>query len=189
MIAQITGNITHKGSNFLLIATSGIGYKVYVSHDIITKALLEENISLWTHLVVREHEMELYGFKEKKELDFFELLIGISGIGPKSALSILNLADVSKLKQAILSGDASYLTKVSGIGRKSAAKIILELKDKIKDVSEGANGEQLRGEEDVLDALTSLGYSTTQARDALRNIKGKDLDTGEKIKHALKLLS
>ena len=88
-----------------------------------------------------------------------------------------------------MSGDASYLTKVSGIGRKSAAKIILELKDKIKDVSEGANGEQLRGEEDVLDALTSLGYSTTQARDALRNIKGKDLDTGEKIKHALKLLS
>jgi|ETNmetMinimDraft_11_1059920.scaffolds.fasta_scaffold56779_1 Holliday junction DNA helicase RuvA len=189
MIAQITGNITYKGSNFLLITTNGIGYKVYVPHDIITEALPEKDISLWTHLVVREHEMELYGFREKKELDFFELLIGISGIGPKSALSILNLADVSKLKQAILSGDASYLTKVSGIGKKSAAKIILELKDRIKDTSDRADGEQLRGEEDTLDALTSLGYSTTQARDALRNVNGTDLDTGEKIKAALNLLS
>jgi len=184
---QIIGKVVHREKNFLLVETGGMGYKIHVLREIAAKATQKKEISLWTHLVVREHEMELYGFKEKNELDFFELLVKISGIGPKSALAILNLAPVSKLEHAIGAEDTSYLTKVSGIGKKSAAKIILELKDSVAETS-GAVGEELRDEKDALDALASLGYSTTQARDALRGVN-KDLNTGEKIKEALKSLS
>lgn len=189
MIMQITGKIVHQEGNFLIAKAGGIGYKVHVLYEVIKNTKRGSNVLLWTRLVVREHDMELYGFKDRKELDFFELLINVSGIGPKSALAILNLASVEKLEQAIAEEDASYLTKVSGVGRKSAAKIILELKDRVSETSHAGDKKSLRDEEDTLDALISLGYSTTQARDALRQLKDKDLETGEKIKAALKLLS
>ncbi|MDP3725857.1 MAG: Holliday junction branch migration protein RuvA, partial [bacterium] len=148
----------------------------------------DKEIRLWTHLAVREDALELYGFIEKKELDLFEKLISVSGIGPKSGLAILNLAPVSKLNQAISSGDTGYLTKVSGIGKKSAAKIILELKDRITEQGYVLDEKELRGEKDALLGLVSLGYGMTEARDALRKLKTKSGTTGETIKAALKLL-
>lgn len=188
MIMHITGTVIFKEGNILLVETSGIGYKVRTIRETASKTAKDKEIKLWTHLAVREDALELYGFTEKRELDLFEKLISVSGIGPKSALAILNLASVSKLTQAISSGDAGYLTKVSGIGKKSAAKIILELKDKIAPTGEELSGAGLIEEQDTLEALISLGYTMTQAREALRKVKIQNGTTGETIKAALKLL-
>ena len=187
MIAQITGVVAQKTLGALIVETGGIGYKVRVPHTVFQKAKLKEKIALLTHLAVREDSMDLYGFTDSESLELFEKLITVSGIGPKSALGIVNLAPVSKLMQAISAGDAGYLTKVSGIGKKTAAKIILELKDTVAINSTGME-EGLREEKDALLALMSLGYGATEAREALQKIKNKDASTGEKIKEALKLL-
>ena len=146
-----------------------------------------ETFSLWTHLHVRENALELYGFLEYAELEFFEMLIQISGIGPKSALGVLSVAAIDTLKKAISSGETSYLTKVSGIGRKTAEKIILELREKLGDLSE-AGKTMLKGEQDVLGALESLGYSVNEAREALRHIPENIEGTNNRIKEALKNL-
>ncbi|MBI2048192.1 MAG: Holliday junction branch migration protein RuvA [Parcubacteria group bacterium] len=188
MIAQITGIVAQKTLGTLIVETGGIGYKVRVPHAVFQKTKLKEKIALLTHLAVREDSMDLYGFTDSESLGLFEKLITVSGIGPKSALGIVNLAPVSKLVQAISAGDTGYLTKVSGIGKKTAAKIILELKDTVAIHSTGME-EGLREEKDALLALMSLGYGTTEAREALQKIKNKDASTGEKIKEALQLLS
>lgn len=189
MIAHITGVVTHKIIGALVVDVHGIGYKIRAPLNVIKDAKERATIRLWTHLTVREDVLELYGFEEEAELDFFELLIGISGIGPKSALGILNLAPIEQLKRAIAAGDTHYLTKVSGIGKKNAGKIIVELKDTLRQTGEKTDALSLREEEDALLALTSLGYSTVEARAALRDVKNKNLTTGEKVKAALKLLS
>ncbi len=188
MIMHIIGTVIFKEGNVLLVETHGIGYKIRATRETVSKVAKDKEIKLWTHLAVREDAFELYGFVEKKELDLFEKLISVSGIGPKSALAILNLAPVSKLNQAISSGDTAYLTKVSGIGKKSAAKIILELKDTITEEGYALDEGELREEKDALLALVSLGYGMTEARDALRKVKTKSGTTGETIKAALKLL-
>ena len=133
--------------------------------------------------------MELYGFLHYAELEFFELLIGISGIGPRSALGVLALAPVDTLKRAIAAGDTSYLTKVSGIGRKTAEKIVLELKEKLGFGKMSLGGtEDLQHDADVLEALVALGYTATQARDALGKLKPTIQGREARLKEALKLL-
>jgi Holliday junction DNA helicase RuvA len=191
MIGQLTGKISHKTERFIILDVAGVGYKVFVSTEALklltAKSYQLPVVSFWTHLVVREGVLDLYGFVNKQELDFFELLIGISGIGPKSALAILSLAPPATLEKAIAAGDSSYLTKVSGIGRKSAEKIIVELRDKIGSLEIG--GENLDSEGDAVEALQSLGYNLREAREALRQLPAEITDTGAKIKAALKLLS
>ena len=144
---------------------------------------------MWIYTSVRENAIDLYGFFTKKEHALFKLLITISGVGPKSALSVLNLAPLEQLASAIASGDDVYLTKVSGIGKKSAAKIVLELKEKMKDIVEDGADISLRDDMDVLEALTSLGYTTIQSREVVRDINDTTLSTGEKIKEALRRLA
>jgi len=189
MIAQLTGLIVKKQENAVILNVSGVGYKVHIGKE--TRAALRgigEEASLWTHLSVRETSLDLFGFLEHKDLAFFELLIAISGIGPKSALAILDVADVDTLQSAIRAGESTYLTKVSGIGRKNAEKIILELKDKLG-VEMGMKDDTMVQEEiDTLDALSALGYSTREARDALKQVP-KDVEgTNERLREALKFL-
>jgi len=174
----------------LVIEANGIGYRVFVGPDVLRKAKKEETIKLWTHLYVREDSMELYGFSEYAELDFFEILIQISGIGPKSALGVLSVAPLDTLKRAIASGETSYLTQVSGIGKKIAEKIILELKDKLGKIGFGAEENIfLKEEEDVLRALRTLGYSYSEAREAIKQLPSNITGTQERVKEALKILS
>ena len=189
MIAQITGAVVQKILNALVVEAQGVGYKVYTTSDILQKTKTGKTITLLTHLAVREDSLDLYGFPLQEELLLFEKLLTVSGIGPKSALAILNLAPVSKLMQAISTGDAAYLTKVSGVGKKSAAKIILELKDGITEEFGSGGEEEMRGEKDALEALMSLGYNATDATHTLRHVKNKSGDTGAVVKEALKLLS
>jgi Holliday junction DNA helicase RuvA len=126
----------------------------------------------------------LYGFLDRQELEFFEMLINVSGIGPKGALSILSVASIETLKKAIGTGDTIYLTKISGIGKKTAEKIVIELRDKIE---VDKTGTSLQGELDALEALKSLGYSQNEAREALKKISPLT-DTNTKIREALKIL-
>jgi len=185
MIGSIKGKIILKTEKFLIVEASGVGYKVSVSPDTLSKAKkIGEEISLWIHTHVREDILDLYGFLERQELEFFEMLINVSGIGPKGALSILGITSIATLKKAVNTGDTGYLTKISGIGKKTAEKIVIELRDKI---GEEKSGGSLQGELDALEALKSLGYSQNEARDALKKISA-DLSTNGKIKEALKIL-
>jgi len=188
MISKLEGNIVFKGDRFVILDVSGVGYKVNVPLDILRKLSNDSPASFWTYLAVREDALDLYGFFDQAELELFEMLIGISGVGPRSALGVMNVADVDTLKTAIASGDVAYLTKVSGIGRKSAEKIILELRDKMGIFEGGAEGTGLREESDAVDALKSLGYSPREAREALKQVPQDVKGASNRIKEALKLL-
>lgn len=189
MIGQLTGQIIHTGERFVLVNVGGIGYKVYTTPENIAYLAGQDNsICLWTHLVVKEDALDLYGFSSQQELDFFELLITVSGIGPKSALSILSIAGSETLRQAITFGQVEYLTKIGGIGKKSAEKIVLELKDKLGSLNATEQGVELTLHSDVLAALETMGYSSKEAVAAIKKIPQGVSDTGEKIKLALKQL-
>lgn len=189
MISFLEGAVEFKGEKFAVIKTaSGVGYKVFLREDILQKIPEKtEKVKLWTHYHVREDTAALYGFLHLSELDLFEKLIGISGIGPKGAMGVLGMAPVDTLKKAIASGDTSYLTRVSGIGRKIAEKIVLELKDKLAGKNALADP-ALQEEADAIDALIALGYSQREARDALARVPDDVTDARARIKGALKRL-
>jgi len=187
MISQIKGKLSYKGAGCAIIDVSGVGYKIHTALDEVVDMKEGDDVSFWTHLVVKENALDIYGFRNMENLEFFKLLIGISGIGPRSAMNILTIVGVETLVSAISSGDISYLTKVSGIGKKNAQKIIIELKDKVEARVGDVVG--LKKEDiDVVEALRSLGYTTKDARDALKETN-KNATTSEKIKAALKYLS
>jgi len=188
MISSLLGEVRHRDLNTVVIQVSGIGYKVFVPTETAIEMTTGSQAFLWTHLVVRENAHELFGFLDKEALDTFELLITISGIGPRTALNILNVASPSTLRQAVASADTSYLTRVSGIGKKNAEKIVLELKDKMK-VSKDDKSLDTRSEGDALEALVSLGYNERDARDALKKVPKEVVGASERVKSALKLLS
>lgn len=187
MVGHLEGKVVFKGERYAILGVGGVGYKVFVSAAANKELVAGSQAKLWTHLHIREDAMELYGFLHRAELEFFEMLISISGIGPKSALGVMALAPVDTIKRAISSGDTSYLTKVSGIGRKTAGKIVLELKDKFGFGKVSFTGEEFKEDTDILDALISLGYSQKEARDMIQripqDIKGRD----KRLKEALKI--
>ncbi|OGI57534.1 Holliday junction DNA helicase RuvA [Candidatus Nomurabacteria bacterium RIFCSPHIGHO2_02_FULL_37_13] len=185
MIGSIKGKIILKTEKFLIVGTDGVGYKINVASDTLSRAKkIGEEILLWIHTHVREDTLDLYGFLDRQELEFFEMLINVSGIGPRGALAILGIASIQTLKKAISTSDTVYLTKISGIGRKTAEKIVIELRDKI---GEEKGGSSLQEELDTLEALKSLGYSQGEAREALKKVT-PDIDTNAKIREALKIL-
>lgn len=186
MIGSIKGKIILKTDKFVIVETGGVGYKINVSPDTFSKfKKTDTEVSFWIHTHVREDILDLYGFLEREELEFFEMLINVSGIGPKGALGILGVASIEILKRAISTGDIAYLTKISGIGKKTAEKIIIELRDRMDESKTGAS---LQIELDALEALKSLGYSQNEAREALKKVS-PDADTNTKIREALKILS
>jgi Holliday junction DNA helicase RuvA len=184
MISYIKGTVIYIDLKYLVLEVNGIGYKIYTTTEYLSTSIGTE-LSFWIHMVVREDAQDLYGFPTREGVNFFELLITISGIGPKSALGILNAASVETIQSAIQSGDTSHLTKVSGIGKKNAEKIVLELKDKIETIE----GLKHNNDSDALEALHSLGYSHQEAREALKKLDKSITDTGAKVKAALKILS
>ena len=201
MISILDGNLELRGQKFAIINVAGVGYKVFAGVETLNKLTSQNDqvnpstslpstslrVKLWTHQYVRENTLELYGFLSFAELDLFETLIAISGIGPKGALGILAIAPIDTLKKAIAAGDVSYLTRVSGIGRKTAEKIILELREKMAGRSD-VSAPELKEEADALDALISLGYSRTEAKDALADSPKEAISAEDRIKTALKKL-
>ncbi|MBU6370646.1 MAG: Holliday junction branch migration protein RuvA [Patescibacteria group bacterium] len=185
MIAKLEGIVWDANPKFLTVGVGGVGFKVYATNETKSVAQKGANISLFTHLAVREDALDLYGFLSEEELDLFELLIGVSGIGPKTALGVLSASSPVAIRTAVASGETAHLTKVSGIGKKIADKIVLELKDKI---GASGSGEALSGDIDAIEALQSLGYSHADARDALKKISKEIAKTGDRVKAALKIL-
>lgn len=187
MIAMLSGKIIFCGERYAVLDVRGVGYKVYLSADGLRRAAVNTEATFWTHTHVREDALDLFGFGTRAELEFFEMLIGISGVGPRSALSIISVAPLDALKRAVAQGDMSYLTKVSGIGKKTAEKIVLELRDKLGGL-EGGGGVAGSTEGDALDALEALGYSVREAREALQGVPSEVSGTEARLKAALKIL-
>lgn len=187
MIALLQGKIELKTDKFVILNVKGVGYKVFCSGPTLKKLDKKaEKTKLFIHLYPRENLLDLYGFLSFEELEFFEILISVSGIGPKAALSVMMLAPVKTLKQAIASGQKTLLTKVSGIGQRTAERIILELKDKV--FAPVADIQRLGSDSEAIDALVSLGYTNHQAREALKQVPAKIKGVENKIKEALKIL-
>lgn len=188
MISFLLGTIDLITEKFIIIDTSNIGYKVFLNKTTLSIISKEKGpVKLYTFLQVKEDDMSLYGFLKWEELEFFELLTSITGVGPRSALGILDLASVEDLRGAIMNGKVEFLTKVSGIGHKTAERIILELKSKI-----GKSGQKITGfdesDMEALEALQSLGYKIYDAREALKKVPPEVTNMSERIREALKVL-
>ena len=179
MIYQVNGNLITKHKDFVVIEVSGIGLKITCTANTINTISLKQKILLHTYLHVREDALDLYGFYSTLEREVFLLLIGISGIGPKLAITILSGILPDELKDKIISGDIASLTSIPGVGAKTAKRIIVELKDKFTKIEEGSLGfsDKLNSKlyDDALNALLSLGYSSQQSKQVLDHIaNGKD---------------
>jgi len=187
MIATVEGRILARGTDSLVVGLGGLGIKVFVPADVLSTARPGDEIFLHTYLHVRETELALYGFAGDQELALFHLLLGVSGIGPKSALSILSAMPVDALHLAISQEQPGVLARVPGVGKKTAEKIVLELKDKIKTPA-GVSPELAALSEadgEVIDALTALGYSIVEAQRAVQALPRDVTDVEERLRLAL----
>lgn len=187
MISSLTGIVARKDLGFAVIDVNGVGYKVHMTGETLAGLADGETASVMTHLIVREDCLDLYGFTDASELKTFELLLCVSGIGPKSALAVLNSTTVETLRLAVDTEDPSQLTRVSGIGKKMAEKIIIELRGKMEAPTQP--GGSMRDDADAVEALRSLGYSQKEAQDALRQIPKGAGTAADKVRQALKYLS
>ncbi|MGB9847839.1 MAG: Holliday junction branch migration protein RuvA [Minisyncoccia bacterium] len=186
MIYFIDGEIVFVSSRFIVIKSGGIAFKVFVHPETIANLNNQQNVRLYVYLNVKEDALELYGFLTQEELEFFELLNSVAGVGPKSALALIGLGSIQNLKAAILTNKIEFLTKAPGIGRKTAERIILELKSKLS--NEEGIAERLESDLELENALSDLGYHREQIRRVLKEISKKEAPFAERLKEALKLL-
>lgn len=195
MIAYLKGKLVIKSVDYIVIDVQGIGYKVYMSKTAIDKLEEEKEIKVYTYLKVREDDISLFGFNTLEELNMFELLISVGGIGAKSAIVILSNITPSKFALAVITSDVNTLKKLQGIGPKTAQRIILELKDKIKTEEAIENQEntikqeeQIQEDmEELIQALQVLGYRRYEINNILPKIKEETLE--DRIKEALQYLA
>lgn len=182
MIGYLNGTVLSIRGDHLILLVSGVGYKVLTPLSLLVGIQEESTLSLHIHTHVREDQLSLFGFQDESELSVFEKLISVSGIGPKSALSMLSTNSPSSLAQAIESGDVATLSRTPGVGKRTAEKIIIELKGKLAHLASGEENKEL---EEVRLALEALGYSSKEIHDALKDVESKGRSTGAIIKDAL----
>jgi Holliday junction DNA helicase RuvA len=193
MIYSVSGKLLLKGPNFAVIEVGGFGLKILAGAR--TLGILrggedgDAPVKLFTYFHVREEAMELYGFSLEEELRFFEMLISVSGVGPKSALAILDVAKLDELAAGIKEGRPDLLTRASGIGRKTAERIIVELRSKVQSARAGLVVEKMEADADLIEALSGLGYRKEEARAALSKVEATVIDVSDRLKAALKILS
>ena len=190
MISYLRGKIINKALNYCLLDVAGVGYQIFMGENFLNELRVGSEAEIYTHHQVREDASDLYGFKTLADRELFELLLTVSGVGPKSALGIFSLAATDDVKETIVRGDADLLTKVSGIGKKTAERIVLELKNKVlRSVGSTTplNSPSFGGDE--IDALMSLGYSLNEARSALNSVDPSLTDSGQRVKAALKKMA
>ncbi|MGD8967991.1 MAG: Holliday junction branch migration protein RuvA [Anaerolineae bacterium] len=191
MISKISGAVWDTGEGYVVIRTSGIGYQVHVPSDVLEQIKsVEQPVELFTHFYVRESRLALYGFLTKEKRALFELLLDISGVGPSVALSLLSTLSPDALRQAVLQDEPALLTRVPGIGSKTARKIIFHLKDKVIPADGRATPLLTDADTEVIAALTELGFSLIEAQSALQNLpRDEDLSVEERIRLALSSLA
>jgi len=191
MISYIQGTVNKIEDEIIILESNNIGYGIFTSLNTIDNLSLNEEIKIHTHLYVREDKINLFGFLTKEELDMFEKLIKISGVGPKAAIAILSISKVKTLKREIASENIDYLKKASGIGKKTAGKIVLELKDKMDVVFDDTGGFDTGinvSGNFVENALIQLGFNKMEIRKALSKIKSEGKEENQIIKEALKIM-
>lgn len=181
MIASLTGRVTGYDDRSLTLDVHGVGFRIFVLSRLEEQFPVGSTATLMTHLHVREDALELYGFAEAGELRLFDKLLTVSGVGPRMALGVLSAASVTDLENAIEQGQSSILTKVSGVGKKTAERIIVDLRGKLAG-DEALSDHSLSA---VMDALISLGYNQREAREAAAATSA-ELSMEERIKAALK---
>lgn len=192
MYEYLRGKLDSIQEDYLVIDVNGVGYKVSSSQNTIRNVNSDSIVKIYTQLIVKEDDMVLYGFDTRDELNMFKLLNTVSGVGPKAAVGLLNQFKSQEIALAIISKDAATLTKAQGIGKKTAERIILELKDKIN--TETAIAVQNIGSDNsnaaqAIEALTALGYSYSEAAQSVSRIKNQDAPIDAMIKEALKILA
>lgn len=193
MIRHISGTIADITEGQVVIDVNGVGYLIFINASQ-EHFVLDTHIKLHTHHAVRETAQDLYGFLTRNELELFTILLTLPKIGPKSALQIMQKADVGLLKTSVLSGDPSHLAKMSGIGKKTAEKIVLGLKDKFEYFSgayTSTSGEEISLPPytvDAIDALISLGYPQSDARKAINQLPSTIDNANDAVREALKEL-
>jgi len=188
MISYLEGKIVLKKDKYAILNVTGVGYKVIFSHSALSR--LPEpggDLKIFCYLNVRETAIDLYGFLTEKELELFELLQNIRGVGPKTALLLSSLGSVENIKEKIMAKDDSLFSGISGIGRKKAMAIMLELTGKIKDISGG--NENSAQTDEAEEGLVALNFPRQKARTALLNISNDIKETGQRIKEALKIIN
>ncbi len=197
MISYIKGTVKYLSNEEIIIERDGIGFGILTSQNVINKLRIEDNVTLFTHMHVREDDISLFGFLSQDEKTIFRQLISISGIGPKGALAILSTLSIDELRIAVLSEDYKAIAKANGIGTKTAQRVVIDLKDKLKLEDILPDGENSAQEESIGNdnmaeaalALTSLGYSNLEALRALKKVKNNEnMSVEELLKAALKFM-
>jgi Holliday junction DNA helicase RuvA len=187
MIATLRGEISQIEENALIVEVGGVGLRVFVPAPVRANATAGEMLFLFTHLVVREDALTIYGFESQADRDLFHILLGVDGVGPKVALSVLSTLTLDTIQRAIFAGEEELLGKVPGVGKKTAQKMALHLKDKLQPMDTLARVAALADyDSEVLAALTSLGYSVVEAQAAIQAIpKDAPKEVEERLRVAL----
>ena len=190
MIAHVIGTVAEKFNGSLIVDVNGVGYEVAVALGEFESALLDENIKLYTYHHIREQSLELFGFSSLAAKKLFELLITVQGVGPKAALAILSLVDGESVRNAIANSDSAFIQKATGVGKKTAERVVVDLSDKVglpthygrKDAPVQA---ELDTSDEALEALMALGYTLADATKALEGVD-VNLPTARRVTEALK---
>src|SRR3989344_6813042 len=188
MIAYLEGLVKFKAINFLIILTRGVGYKVYVPADINSATAVAQNLSLYIHTHVKDDALDLYGFKDAENLTLFELFLSVSGIGPKTAVSIFSVGKIERIKEAIVRGDVAFFSAVPRLGKKNAQKIIIELRSKLGSLGELDLAAESGETKEIIEALKSFEFSAAESQEAIKALKDFEGNTSDKIRQALKFL-
>lgn len=198
MISFLEGTIEHRGDKYLILNAGGIGYTVIVSPKLLNSvSKIKGKVKLYIHsrLNMREGTFDLYGFDKKEDLDLFHLLTTVSGIGPKGAQNILVAVEPTHLRAAVINEDSDYLRKVSGLGAKTAQRLVLELKNKVDHLDSTVAAADLSQEGQATEALMALGYAPTQIKEVLKEVADAERNRGTKgatlqdrVREALRLL-
>lgn len=186
MIAHISGKIVEKFLNSVIVDVNGVGYEIIIPANEFNKVLLNDGVKFYTYHNITERSQELFGFSSLSAKKLFELLITVQGVGPKAGIAIMNLGEANDVRNSIASENIKFIQKASGIGKKTAERVVLELKDKVGGVSNisDTNIDISMGDE-ALEALVALGYSLSEATKSLEDVP-RDLSTEERITIALK---
>jgi Holliday junction DNA helicase RuvA len=190
MIAHVSGVVAEKFGSSVIVDVHGVGYEVSVAAGDYEQALLNEPMKFYTYHHIREQSQELFGFTSLAAKKLFEMLITVQGVGPKAALSILSLGDSEQVRNAIANGDSAYITKASGVGKRIAERVVVDLTDKVglalrTDVSTTGTSQTLLHTDEALEALMALGYTLNDATRALEGVP-MDLSTADRVTQALR---
>ena len=190
MIAHVSGVVAEKFGSSVIVDVHGIGYEVAVAAGDYERALLNEPVKFHTYHHIREQSQELFGFTSLAAKKLFEMLITVQGVGPKAALAILSLGDSELVRNAIANGDSAFITKASGVGKRIAERVVVDLTDKVglalrSDVTTLGVSHEIHHTDEALEALMALGYSLNDATRALENVP-MDLSTADRVTMALK---